>query len=340
MQSTTMVGIDASQDEDAGSNPLGNSQGKSLDDGKDNDHSQKPPSDAATVMPEVQQALMDEQHASSELPEDAETKPPAEKLSKNQKKKLARMEHAREKKRQRTELKKEIKKERAQAAGRDLEAERRRQEEMTKRGEGKARRLKCWQESFKPDETFSVCVDCSFEKDMVSKEVNSLAIQLRYIYSANKRSEQPLSLVFSDVDQNGAMIRHLKNVSGFEEWESYGLNITPSPIEQVFQDRLSDLVYLTSDAPTVLDKLEPTKVYIIGGIVDRNRLRGAALGRATQLNITTRRLPIMEHLKSMASTKVLTCKHVFDLLLGVRDNDGDWRKALVDVLPSRKDAQA
>jgi tRNA (guanine9-N1)-methyltransferase len=339
-----MVGIDASRDEDTGPNPQGNSQGKSLDDGRDNDHSQTP-SDAATVMQEVQQALtVEQQQASSEPPQPpedaAETEPPAEKLSKNQKKKLARMEHTREKKRKRTELMKQIKKEKAQAAGRDLEAERRRQEEMTKRGEGKARRLKCWQDSFKPDETFSVCVDCSFEKDMVSKEVNSLAIQLRYIYSANKRSEQPLSLVFSDVDQNGAMIRHLKNVSGFEEWESYGLNITPSPIEQVFQDRLSDLVYLTSDAPTVLDKLEPTKVYIIGGIVDRNRLRGAALGRATQLNITTRRLPIMEHLKSMASTKVLTCKHVFDLLLGVRDNDGDWRKALVDVLPSRKDAQA
>jgi tRNA (guanine9-N1)-methyltransferase len=84
--------------------------------------------------------------------------------------------------------------------------------------------------------------------------------------------------------------------------------------------------------------LEDDKVYIIGGIVDRNRLKRAAISRAEELGIATAKLPITDYL-SMATTKVLTCNHVFEILLKYRERGNDWKKAFLDVLPVRKDAK-
>jgi len=69
-------------------------------------------------------------------------------------------------------------------------------------------------------------------------------------------------------------------------------------------------------------------------------LKRAAIDRAEKIAVRTARLPIDEHLsKTMAATRVLTCNHVFELLLKYRENGRNWKKALMDVLPHRKDAK-
>jgi len=68
------------------------------------------------------------------------------------------------------------------------------------------------------------------------------------------------------------------------------------------------LVYLTSDSPNVLEAVTPDKYYIIGAIVDRNRLKGATYNQALEQGIATARLPIDEYLQ-MSTRKVLTINH-------------------------------
>jgi len=170
---------------------------------------------------------------------------------------------------------------------------------------------------------------------MTFKEINSLSSQIRYCYSVNKKSKNPVYLSVASL--SGTTLDILKKVCGFpEQW--YGRAFSCSDKSLVEMHPKDKLVYLTSDAETTLEKFDDDKIYVIGGIVDRNRLRRAAIDRAESLGIATAKLPITAHL-NLVSTKVLTCNHVFEILLQCKENGNDWKKALLDVLPHRKDAQ-
>jgi len=65
---------------------------------------------------------------------------------------------------------------------------------------------------------------------------------------------------------------------------------------------LGDLVYLTADSPDELAELDSSKVYILGGLVDRNRHKGICYKRAQEAGVATARLPISQHMKLHSST--------------------------------------
>jgi tRNA (guanine9-N1)-methyltransferase len=232
--------------------------------------------------------------------------------------------------------KKEEKEAKALVEGRDLEAERRLQAERQKSGEGTKKRDKRWNTRMETaDTTFKVCVDCGFEDLMTSQEINSLASQVRHCYAANKKSDNPVHLSVSSLGESSATFETLAKIHGFpDQWSSRGLSCSADPLDMMHDK--DNLVYLTSDATTTLEHLDDSKTYVIGGIVDRNRLKRSTIEKADKLGIMTARLPIDDHLKLVA-TKVLTVNHVFEILLKYREHGNDWKKALLDVLPQRKE---
>lgn len=75
----------------------------------------------------------------------------------------------------------------------------------------------------------------------------------------------------------------------------------------------SKLIYLTADSDVTLNELDPQDVYIIGGIVDRNRYVNLTLDRAKQQGIRHGRLPINDYV-SLSTSAVLTVNHVFQII--------------------------
>lgn len=51
-------------------------------------------------------------------------------------------------------------------------------------------------------------------------------------------------------------------------------------------------MYLTADSENTVDVLDPSKAYIIGGIVDRNRYKNLTLDKANKDGIAHARLPL------------------------------------------------
>jgi|AntRauTorckE5430_2_1112549.scaffolds.fasta_scaffold06678_3 tRNA (guanine9-N1)-methyltransferase len=257
-------------------------------------------------------------------------------LSKNQIKKRKRFDKLMEIKKRKKVQAKERKQAKAIAEGRDIEEERRLQLERQNSGEGKRKREERWKKRMETaDTTFKVCVDCGFEELMTTKETNSLASQVRYCYAVNKRSDNPVYLSASGLSESSPTFETLEKVNGFpEQWKARAFSCSAEPLEKMHDK--DSLVYLTSDSATTLDHLDDSKTYVIGGIVDRNRLKRTTIEKAETLGITTARLPIDDHLK-LCATKVLTVNHVFEILLKYREHNNDWKKSLLDVLPQRKE---
>ncbi|KAL0252814.1 tRNA (guanine(9)-N1)-methyltransferase [Cryptococcus tetragattii IND107] len=95
------------------------------------------------------------------------------------------------------------------------------------------------------------------------------------------------------------------------------------------------LVYLSADAEDELLSLSEDEIYIIGGIVDRNRHKNLCQGKAEQLGIRTARLPIGTFLEMLPTRKVLTVNQVFDILVKYI-HLSDWAAAFEAVIPIRK----
>lgn len=175
-----------------------------------------------------------------------------------------------------------------------------------------------------------VVIDLDFEGLMTPAELSSICNQLMHSYSANSRAAMPCHLHFTSV--TGAVQQQIqRQLAGFDKWK-----VTRSSISymDLFAGEQQRLVYLTADSDTELAQLDPQDVYIIGGLVDRNRHKNICRERAEQQGIRTARLPISGRVQLTSST-VLTVNQVVDIMLEYL-NTSDWCAALEKVIPARK----
>jgi tRNA (guanine9-N1)-methyltransferase len=124
-----------------------------------------------------------------------------------------------------------------------------------------------------------VVLDCSFDDQMTEKERKSLANQLMFSYSSNNKAKFPLRTYITSL--GGKLKEQLDKISGFKNWKKVFsfhshlkfLKITIETKHYLELFKKEDLVYLTSDSNEALKTIDPNKVYIIGAMVDHNRLK-------------------------------------------------------------------
>lgn len=101
----------------------------------------------------------------------------------------------------------------------------------------------------------------------------------------------------------GEIGSQLERLPGFDKWI---IEKESKSYIDAFQHQKENLVYLTADAETLLEELDLTKIYIIGGLVDRNRWKGITMKKAKEQGIQSAKLPIGSYLK-MSSSQVFIC---------------------------------
>ncbi|XP_031270416.1 tRNA (guanine(9)-N1)-methyltransferase [Pistacia vera] len=206
-----------------------------------------------------------------------------------------------------------------------------RKERMEKRSEERGKKIQRLNEAKEKGQ--NIVIDLEFSHLMTASEIHSLVQQIMYCYAVNGKCETPGHLWLTGC--KGEMESQLNRLPGFDKWIIEKQN--GSYIEAL-QDRKDNLVYLTADSETVLDDLDLSKIYIVGGLVDRNRWKGITMKKAQEQGIQTAKLPIGNYLK-MSSSQVLTVNQVIEILLKFLETR-DWKASFFQVIPQRKRFEA
>lgn len=207
----------------------------------------------------------------------------------------------------------------------------------------------------------TIVLDCSFDDLMLDKERTSLSSQLTRSYSDNSRAPYRAHMVVSSFDKllkqrfETVLAKTHENWKGVrfmqedythaaelaKEWmQEPGKQGRANQLAGVFSKKPDarpedgEIIYLTSDSPETLTELKPYSTYIVGGLVDKNRHKGICYKQACERGVKTAKLPIGDYIQ-MASRSVLTTNHVVEIMLRWLEL-GDWGKAFMQVLPSRK----
>ncbi|KAK7112441.1 tRNA methyltransferase 10 homolog A-like [Littorina saxatilis] len=215
----------------------------------------------------------------------------------------------------------------------EREKKKRRFAEMKKRGEDIGPSRKSLKKNRMVDSAcrLRVVIDCSFDDFMTEKDTTFLVQQIQHSYSANRRAENPLQLYVCGIV--GKAKQRLDSIGDYKGWD---LHKEEREYMEVFPKE--DIVYLSSESPNVLDTLDETKVYVIGGLVDHNHHKGLCHNLAEEKGLAHAQLPLGQFLQ-LKSRKVLTINHVFEILLRFTETK-DWQTSFLSVLPQRKGACA
>jgi tRNA (guanine9-N1)-methyltransferase len=199
----------------------------------------------------------------------------------------------------------------------------------------------------------SLVFDLQFTRRTPLRDIKSAVSQLKISYSAMRRDEFALRPVFASggsgadaaapapdgaasaapAPEGDAIFADLRAYEGFHKFPPAFIDASVAALPR------ESTVYLTADSETVLWDLVPGERYVIGAFVDHNQMKGATAGFARAHGMRTARLPLDESITVGNRCKVLAINHVVDVLLAFARHR-DWRRAMLDSLPSRREPGA
>jgi tRNA (guanine9-N1)-methyltransferase len=89
--------------------------------------------------------------------------------------------------------------------------------------------------------------------------------QIERCYASNRRYKSSVHCIVSSY--SGRLKQRFQTI--LKESTSWKIDFQEKYVTELYP--LSSLVYLSSDSPNILTELNSDKVYIIGGLIDRNR---------------------------------------------------------------------
>ncbi|KAM3939300.1 tRNA methyltransferase 10 homolog B [Leptodactylus fuscus] len=173
-----------------------------------------------------------------------------------------------------------------------------------------------------------LCLDLSMTDHMSKKEISRLAAQIRRLYGSNKKAAKPFWLFLTGFVEHSLLYDECVRMN--DGFVNYLVESTDNSFLDLFP--LETIVYLTPDSDHVLEDVDPTKVYVLGGLVDESVQKKVTFQKAKDNDLQTARLPIKEYMVKKDNEKnfhseILAINQVFDILRTYHETQS-WPEAL------------
>lgn len=180
----------------------------------------------------------------------------------------------------------------------------------------------------------SVIIDCSFDQHHGQKELLSMARQLEHCLNLNKKFSAPIKIMLTGLSTQ------MEDVIKQRNGQNWPVEIKKDhDFKQLFPnvEDYQKLVYLTGDCDVDMTDYDSSKIYIIGGIVDHNKLKNLTAGKAASLGIPMARFPLNQYI-SLKTSAILSINHSFEILVR-KYNGQSWEETVKASIPERKREQ-
>lgn len=174
--------------------------------------------------------------------------------------------------------------------------------------------------------------DMGYHEYMRKRELINCAEQIQMAYGSNKIHKEPFNLYFCNFGKDNPISMHIENAMPHIYKNNCLITSTELSYLDIFPKQ--KIVYLTPNAPNVLEKFDHDSVYVIGGFVDKAQSKPLSLAKAKREGVKVAKLPLDQYLYWGCGGKSLTINQVMDILLELKTSN-DWNKALKFV-PTRK----
>ncbi|KAI6660841.1 Rna (guanine-9-)-methyltransferase domain-containing protein 2 [Oopsacas minuta] len=136
-----------------------------------------------------------------------------------------------------------------------------------------------------------IAIDYSYSHLMTSIEMSQNAKQMLHILKSNSISPTPVQLHITNYQ--GCIRDHLLHRG--KKLREDSVHVSSLYLTEVFNRK--EIVYLSGDSDNVLETIDPSLVYVIGGLVDsRRNIKGASLTAAIDAGVRHARLPLDEYI--------------------------------------------
>ena len=192
------------------------------------------------------------------------------------------------------------------------------------------------------DSNFIICFDLDYNNCMDNKEKKSLSTQFAVCYNLNKHNKNKISFYLT------GEIQEIKNELMKNHADKWYIHFEEKPFYLI--DNLvklkKEFIYLSPDAEDELEDVSEDKIYVIGGLVDRQVIKNRSMLRFSniindekiEIKIVAKKLPLQKYIENLANPilNVNTVVEILSFYMDMEKDSKDWKKAIISALPKRK----